>query len=342
MELLDRYLQAVKKHLPWERQDDIFAELRANLEAQLEDKEAELGRPLTKEEAEEWLKEIGPPIQVAGRYQRQQYLIGPAVFPTYWYVLRLALMWCAIVYAIAKAVDIATHEVSASAIVSAAFYLPWILLINAAIVTLVFAGIEAFGARNPAKCLPFASMGPGWTPAEMRPLEEDSEKKPRSYPKALAEVIVGGVFFVWLLLFPHYPVLWLGPGASALAAIPYKLAPVWWTFYWCCVGINGFELTWKIVGLAGGTWNQVRPVRRLAMHALSLIPLGVLMTAPDHSLFLLKNPVADAAAHGAQIASANKGTETALTIAFAIVVLQLLWGAGKMGLEAWRKRAATQ
>ena len=48
MELLDRYLEAVKKHLPWQRQDDIIAELRANLEAQLEDKEAGLGRPLTR------------------------------------------------------------------------------------------------------------------------------------------------------------------------------------------------------------------------------------------------------------------------------------------------------
>jgi len=43
MELLDRYLQAVKRHLPWERQDDIIAELKANLESQLEDKESELG-----------------------------------------------------------------------------------------------------------------------------------------------------------------------------------------------------------------------------------------------------------------------------------------------------------
>jgi len=38
MELLDRYLAAVKNQLPWERQDDIIAELRANLEAQLEDR----------------------------------------------------------------------------------------------------------------------------------------------------------------------------------------------------------------------------------------------------------------------------------------------------------------
>ena len=49
MELLDRYLQAVKKHLPWKRQDDIIAELRVNLESQLEEREDELGRPLTEE-----------------------------------------------------------------------------------------------------------------------------------------------------------------------------------------------------------------------------------------------------------------------------------------------------
>ena len=40
MELLERYIQAVKKRLPWDRQDDIAAELRVNLQAQLEDREA--------------------------------------------------------------------------------------------------------------------------------------------------------------------------------------------------------------------------------------------------------------------------------------------------------------
>jgi hypothetical protein len=54
MERLDRYLLAVRKHLPWQRQDDIIAELRANLEAQLEEKEAALGRPLSPAEMQEW------------------------------------------------------------------------------------------------------------------------------------------------------------------------------------------------------------------------------------------------------------------------------------------------
>src|SRR6516164_9401632 len=98
MELLDRYLQAVKKHLPWQRQDDIIAELRANLESQLEEREAELGRPLTGPEAEAWIKQLGPPMQMAARYQPQQYLIGPAVFPIYWFVLRTALLWATVIY----------------------------------------------------------------------------------------------------------------------------------------------------------------------------------------------------------------------------------------------------
>lgn len=121
MDLLDRYLQAVKKHLPWQRQDDIVAELRANLESQLEDKEAALGRSLTIGEAEDWLREMGPPIQVAARYQPQQFLIGPSVFPTYWFVLRMALLWGTGIYSLVSAVQI----FAAPAPTAAAYWKPF-------------------------------------------------------------------------------------------------------------------------------------------------------------------------------------------------------------------------
>ncbi|MEI9967401.1 MAG: hypothetical protein WDM87_01780 [Terracidiphilus sp.] len=158
MELLDRYVQAVRKHLPWRRQDDIIAELRANLESQLEDKETELGRPLTKEEAEDWLKQIGSPIQVAARYQRQQYLIGPALFPTYSYVLKLVLTWATAIYAIANAVTIAVGNQGGEAVLRAALRLPWIWIVNAAIVTLIFAAIELLSARFPNRFGTFDPM----------------------------------------------------------------------------------------------------------------------------------------------------------------------------------------
>ena len=76
------------------------------------------------------------------------------------------------------------------------------------------------------------------------------------------------------------------------------------------------------------------------MHALSLIPLGVLLLAARISmLFLLKDP-ADAAKLGEALASANKGVLFALTIAFAVVALQIVWHAGKIVLESYRKRVA--
>src|ERR1700694_3942615 len=100
MELLDRYLQAVKKHLPLGRQDDIIAELRANMESQLEDKESALGRPMTLGESEDWLRQMGSPIQLALQYQHQQYLIGPSIYPMYLFVIRTAFLWATIIYSV--------------------------------------------------------------------------------------------------------------------------------------------------------------------------------------------------------------------------------------------------
>ncbi len=56
MELLDRYLQAVREYLLRNRRDDIVKELGDNILSQMEDKAAELGRPLTEAEQAAILK----------------------------------------------------------------------------------------------------------------------------------------------------------------------------------------------------------------------------------------------------------------------------------------------
>ncbi len=70
MELLDRYLQAVRGLLPKGQQDDILQELSDAILSQIEGQEAELGRPLTAAEQETILKGYGSPMRVAGRYQK--------------------------------------------------------------------------------------------------------------------------------------------------------------------------------------------------------------------------------------------------------------------------------
>src|SRR6516225_5362139 len=97
MDLVDRYLQAVKALLPRAQQADIVRELSENILSQLEDKEAELGRPLNESEQATVLKQHGHPLLVASRYRSApvQHLIGPAVFPFYWFVLKI-LLWIAL------------------------------------------------------------------------------------------------------------------------------------------------------------------------------------------------------------------------------------------------------
>ena len=342
MELLDRYLEAVRKHLPWERQDDIIAELRANLEAQLEDKEAELGRPLTAGEAEDWLKQIGQPMQVAARYKPQQYLIGPAIFPAYWFVLRLAVIWVTVLYMIGVALEIAVHTPSWTAVFEGVLRVPEVLLTTAASVTLIFAVIEVLATRYPGRwALPVAPSA-GWTPSALPPVDKEavSGQKPRSYAHAVAEVVFGFVFLLWLLLVPHYPYLLLGPGAAYMQGSPFQLAPVLVQFYWWVVGLNALQLGWRVADLLRGSWRGPRLAQRKTVQALGLIPLLLLLTVRDHAWVTLRHPALDQARYGGAVEAINKALYLGASIVCALAVLQLLWEVGRIGLNVYRKRAA--
>jgi hypothetical protein len=346
MELLERYLQAVRRHLKWKKQDDILAELRGNLESQLEDKEAALGRPLTDAEMEAWLKQLGPPMQMAARYQQAQYLIGPAVFPTYRYVVRLALTWSFVVYGIVSAVQIVTRTPDAVSVAGALVRLPWVLMVTAGWVTLVFAAIEFSATRNPEWFPAFASSAMGWSPAGLPPLErtDGSGGARRSRAHAIAEVVFGFLLLIWLLLFPAHPYLLLGPGAFYLGALPYKLAPVCWEFYWWIVGLNALQLGWHAFDLGRGKWQRPEPVQHLVFKAVGLIPLVLVLAAPGGALVVLKNPGVDQPYNGVpagvSLGSLNHDIRIGVLVIVCIAGAQLAWDLGKMGVDAYRKRVA--
>jgi hypothetical protein len=129
MELIDRYLHAVKFWLPRNQKNDIIAELSEDLRSQIEEKEAELGRKLDRAEVESILQRCGSPMAVAQRYLPQRSLIGPALFPIYSLVVRSLILY---------------------------FLLPWLLL---------WMGITIFSpdfrADHPGAAL-FASLEPWW------------------------------------------------------------------------------------------------------------------------------------------------------------------------------------
>src|SRR5690242_11195162 len=98
MKLLDRYLETIGFFLPQAQKDDILKELSENILSKMEDKEEELGRPLTDGEREGILRGYGSPMAVASRYTPESsglsfgtQLISPALFTLYRRILLIGL-----------------------------------------------------------------------------------------------------------------------------------------------------------------------------------------------------------------------------------------------------------
>jgi hypothetical protein len=344
MELLDRYLQAVRKYLPLRRQDDIIAELRANMESQIEDRESELDRPLTQGEFDDFLRKMGHPMLVASRYQPQQYLIGPTMFPMYLWVLRIALLWAFIICMIVAAVVTPLTQPGAQAIFDALFRTPGILLQTAAWITLVFAAFEFARTRYPNICPPIEGVNKSWSPSTLPPLEKDTLRKgkPRSFVQAVAEIVFSVLFLGWVLLIPHYPFLLLGPGVVFLKTSPYELASVWWTFFGWIVALGIMQIVAKCIDLARGTWERTSHIQQIVFKIVGLIPVVVLLAAPGHIYVLLKNPAVDQAQFGKNLAQVNDAIHLGFSVICAIVVLQLAFDIGKWVLETYRSREASR
>jgi hypothetical protein len=147
MELLDRYLAAVRTSLPAARADDITAELRGELLDQVEARETTLGRSLNQTEISAILKAFGRPIVVATRYHDHQQLIGPEVYPFYLHALRVVAVIALAVLLFSTVVPLLTGNGDFVRVFTRGLYrAEHALLIAFAIVTLLFAVMERTSA----------------------------------------------------------------------------------------------------------------------------------------------------------------------------------------------------
>ncbi|THD60116.1 hypothetical protein [Phenylobacterium sp.] len=84
MDLVNEYLRTVAALLPKAQREDIIAELRDTILSGIEAREGDLGRPLTDDEVEAELREVGHPLVIAARYREgPQHVVGPTLYP-YW------------------------------------------------------------------------------------------------------------------------------------------------------------------------------------------------------------------------------------------------------------------
>ena len=142
MELIDRYLASVRLFLPHDQRDDIAAELRDLLLTQQEEREAALGRPLSRKEQEALLHDFGHPLMVAARYRRPQHLVGPELYPVYEVVVLVVLASIGLA-ALITGVVAASVSGDAWRGFGAAMGVAWSgLFTGIGVVTLIFAALE--------------------------------------------------------------------------------------------------------------------------------------------------------------------------------------------------------
>jgi len=87
-DLVERYIHQVGRYLPPKGRAEIEAELRSLIQDQLDDR---FGGSASPEEISSVLVEFGDPYQMATSYHKEQYLIGPALYP--WMMMVLSYGW---------------------------------------------------------------------------------------------------------------------------------------------------------------------------------------------------------------------------------------------------------
>jgi hypothetical protein len=262
MDLLERYLQSVRFFLPRRHQDDIVRELSDNLLSQFEDRQEELGRPLTEDEQADILRRHGHPMIVAGRYGSRQQLIGPAFFPIYVFTLKAGLAIALLVTVVLSAIAAVLTGKPWDQVVHAVRAFPGRALLVFTCATLVFAVLDALQAR--------LKLSHAWDPRTLPKLVRHEHRLSRL--ESLFEFIATAAAVVWLLLIPRSPWLIMGPAAAFLDA-----APIWATVYTPMLILATATAGLSLFNFLRPYWTPARSAIRAAIHAGSLVVFSLLL-----------------------------------------------------------------
>ena len=249
MDLIDRYLIAVRRQLPAALQDDIIEELGDSLRSEAEEHEQTTGHPLTTDEQAALLKKRGHPWLMASRYLPQQQLIGPALFPYYRQALKIVVFWVVLPIVLFGGAINAIYAADPSAIWARVLGAAWNGAIYAVgIVTIVFAILDHEKLR--------ITVLDNWNPAKL-----PEPKTGRAIPRS--ETVIGLVFSLTFLVW------WIDvvrvPDIAFFDSDPVRFVPtpIWQEMY--------FPIFISLVaGIGVYVIDLVRPWRTLTVSAVDL------------------------------------------------------------------------
>ncbi len=280
LELVERYIAAVGRHLPPKQTQDILEELRGAVMERVEDRERGLARPLDRKEVGEILKSFGSPLLAASRYAGTQHLIGPAVYPYFWPAQRLVV---GIVVAIAIVGSVVRGLLNDRpySIVASALSNAWDgALLAFAIVTLIFIALDQSRAG--------ARMEASWRPESLPP---DRGSKPKTFFESVFSLAFDAVFIAWWVgWLPMIGDAWSRRDDPDLSVVMNPLA--WDVVFYPVLALALVSAAIHAADIVHPSWTRIRSV---VMMGIDLLGVGIFwVLANGAPLFTVTGP-ADAA-----------------------------------------------
>lgn len=261
MDLIERYLQAVGRHLPRKNQADILAELRSTLVDTLE---ARGGEKASEEQVVALLKEFGRPEKVAGSYWPEgQYLIGPRLYPLFRMVAGIALSVFVIVQLVLLGVRFAFDQGPLPGLNFFAGLVSGALAAFGAVV-LVFAALERLGVLPEFE-------DEDWDPRQLPAVIEESNVINQG--GTVAEITLSLIFIAVLIFLPDKIGAVISPGSDVI------LNPVFTSYLPLIILTILLGIGLDALLLWRGRWETGTRIAKIVTNLFSIYVLYVLITA---------------------------------------------------------------
>ena len=273
MDLLNRYLATIGFLLSRGQREDITAELRDVLLTQSDEKQAELGHPLTENEEADLLRAFGNPLTVAARYGRHDYLVGPEIYPLYALVVKIALAFVAISAAITGVVTVFVHPTQPGAAIGAVIgVLVSGAISNVGAITIIAAVVQR--QNIPARFIT------DWNPRDLPKLPRKPLFRPERWFDHVGGILVQPVFVLWWTHAFNFAIPYISyVPLAAGQRLDFARGPIWTTLFWPVLGLSAATVAVHALKLWGRAPRATVSVLDIAFRLAILAVMAIALAA---------------------------------------------------------------
>lgn len=210
MNLLDKYLYAISKKLPYKGRKEIEMELKSLL---LDEMESKYGENPTDNEVESFIAAYGTPREVANRYKSDNLVIGSGFTDIYFMIAKIIVFAMAIAFTVTFVVQLFTGELGQNGLVFGVIAVPFQVLqasvSGIGFLTIVFIIMTRVNKEQNI------SIDDDWTPAELKDIKIGPE----------AESKISSAFSVFFIIV-FIVLINVVPGIITLAETSFEVSTI--------------------------------------------------------------------------------------------------------------------